>query len=139
MTIALFSQPIFIMILPYLFVAPSGSKGRGVYTSKNIPANTVIEISPVIVLTNKERSTIEQTRLYDYLFEWGRSHKQGAVGLGYVSLYNHSYDANCIYDMDYDGKLITIQTIRPVKKGSELCINYNATPDDTKKVWFDTK
>ncbi|RYE38654.1 MAG: SET domain-containing protein-lysine N-methyltransferase [Sphingobacteriales bacterium] len=127
------------MILPYLFVAPSGSKGRGVYTSKNIPANTVIEISPVIVLTNKERSTIEETKLYDYLFEWGRSYKQGALGLGYVSLYNHSYDANCIYDMDYDGMLMTIRTVKAVKKGAELCINYNATPDDTTKVWFDTR
>jgi SET domain-containing protein len=125
------------MILPYLFVAPSGNKGRGVYTSKNIPANTVIEISPVLVLTNKERKAVEQTKLYDYLFEWGRSHKQGAVGFGYVSLYNHSYDANCIYDMDYDGMLMTIRTIKAVKKGAELCINYNATPDDKKKVWFD--
>ena len=127
------------MILPYLFVAPSGNKGRGVYTSKNIPANTIIEVSPVIVLSPKERKTIEETRLFDYLFEWGVSNRQGALGLGYVSLYNHSYDANCDYDMDYDSLLMTIRTVKPIKKGSELCINYNAVPDDKTVVWFHKK
>ena len=125
------------MILPFLFVAPSGSKGRGVYTSKNIPAGTVIEISPVIVLSATERKTIEQTKLFDYIFEWGISRKQGAIGLGYVSLYNHSYDANCDYDMDYDSQLMTIRTVKAVKTGSELCVNYNASPADKTPVWFD--
>jgi uncharacterized protein len=125
------------MILPYLFVAPSGSKGRGVYTSKNIPADTVIEISPVIVLSPKERKTIEETKLFNYIFEWGDSHRQGAIGLGYISLYNHSYSANCDYDMDYDSLLMTIRTIKAVKKGAELCVNYNASPEDKTPVWFD--
>ncbi|MCE3283094.1 MAG: protein-lysine N-methyltransferase [Chitinophagaceae bacterium] len=126
------------MILPYLIVAPSGKKGRGVYTTKNIPAGTVIEISPVIVLSSTERLAIEETKLYNYIFEWGNSNKQGALGLGYVSLYNHSYEANCDYDMDFDNLLMTITTVKPVKKGSELCVNYNATPDDKTPVWFET-
>lgn len=125
------------MILPYLFVAPSGNKGRGVYSSKNIAAGTIIEISPVIVLSSKERKTIEQTKLYNYIFEWGISNRQGAIGLGYVSLYNHSYDANCDYDMDYDNLLMTIRTVKAVKKGTELCVNYNAAPADKTPVWFD--
>jgi uncharacterized protein len=124
------------MILPYLFVAPSGNRGRGVYTSKNIPAGTVIEISPVIVLSSRERMVVEETKLFDYIFEWGKSNKQGALGLGYVSLYNHSYDANCDYDMDYDNLLMTIRTVKAVKKGTELCVNYNAEPADKTKVWF---
>jgi SET domain-containing protein len=126
------------MILPQLFIAPTEHKGRGVYTSKNIPANTVIEISPVIALSPKERKAIEQTKLYNYIFEWGNSNRQAAIGLGYVSLYNHSYDANCEYDMDYENLLMTIKTVRPIKKGNELCINYNATPDDKTPIWFDT-
>jgi uncharacterized protein len=126
------------MILPDLFVAPSGKKGRGVYTSRNIPAGTVVEISPVIVLSATERQTIEETKLYDYIFEWGKSNKQGAIALGYVSLYNHSYDANCDYDMDFDNRLMTITTVKAIKKGSELCVNYNASPDDETPVWFET-
>lgn len=124
------------MILPYLFVAPAEKKGRGVYTSKNIAANTILEISPVIVLSPKERKTIEATKLFDYIFEWNENHKSGAIGLGYISLYNHSYDANCDYDMDYENMLMTIRTVKAVKKGSELCINYNAVPDDKTLVWF---
>jgi SET domain-containing protein len=127
------------MILPHLFVAPAGKKGRGVYTSKNIPAGTVIEISPVLVLSPKERKTIEETKLFDYIFEWGNNHKSGAIALGYVSLYNHSYDANCDYDMDYDNLLMTVRTVKPVKKGAELCVNYNAAPADKTPVWFHKK
>jgi uncharacterized protein len=125
------------MILPQLFIAPTDRKGRGVYTSKRIPANTIIEISPVIVLSPKERKAIEETKLYNYIFEWGNSNRQGAMGLGYISLYNHSYNANCEYDMDYENLIMTIKTVKPVKKGSELCINYNATPDDKTAIWFE--
>ncbi len=124
------------MILPFLFIAPTEAKGRGVFTSKNILANTIIEISPVLVFSAKERKIIEETKLFDYLFEWGNTHKQGALGLGYVSLYNHSYDANCDYDMDYENMLMTIRTVKAVKKGSELCVNYNADPSDKTPVWF---
>lgn len=127
------------MILPHLVIAPTKNKGRGVYTTKNIPENTIIEISPVIVLSPKERKTIEQTKLFDYIFEWGNTNKYGALGLGYISLYNHSYSANCDYDMDYDSMIMTIKTVKPVKKGSELCINYNADPDDKTLVWFHKK
>jgi uncharacterized protein len=127
------------MILPHLFVAPAGNKGRGVYTSKNIPAGTIIEISPVLVLSPKERKTIEETKLFDYIFEWGNNHKSGAIALGYVSLYNHSYDANCDYDMDYDNLLMTVRTVKTVKKGGELCVNYNAAPDNKTPVWFHKK
>lgn len=127
------------MILPYLFVAPTEKKGRGVYTGKNIPANTIIEISPVIVLTPKERKTIEETKLFDYIFEWNNNHRHGAIGLGYISLYNHSYAANCNYDMDYANLLMTIRTVKAIKKGEELCVNYNGWPDDATPVWFHKK
>src|ERR1043165_6654851 len=107
------------MILPYLTIAPSSKKGRGVYATKNIPANTVVEISPVIVLTNRERKIVEETKLYNYIFEWGNLKKQGCIALGYASLYNHDYDANCDYDMDFEQQLMTIRTVKNVKKGDE--------------------
>lgn len=124
------------MMLPFLFIAPSEKGGRGVFTSKNIAAGTVLEISPVIVLTAKERAAIEATKLYNYLFEWGKTRKMGALGMGYISMYNHDYQANCNYEMDFDAAIMTIRTVKPVKKGEELCINYNADPDDPTLVWF---
>lgn len=127
------------MIVPYLTIAASSKKGRGVFTTRNISANTIIEISPVIVLSSKERAAVEETKLYNYIFEWGTSKKKGCIALGYVSLYNHDYDANCEYDMDYENELITITTVKKIKKGEELFVNYNAHPNDKTKVWFNAK
>lgn len=125
------------MLLPCLTVAHSGKKGRGVFTTAALSAGTVIEISPVIELSIKDRKTIEDTKLHDYIFEWGSSHRKGCIALGYISLYNHSYASNCDYEMDFEHNLMTISTVKDVKAGEELSINYNASPDDTSKVWFD--
>ena len=127
------------MILPHLVIAPSGSRGRGVFATRNIPGNTIVEISPVIVLSKKEREAIEKTKLFSYIFEWGAKKTMGCLALGYVSLYNHEYTSNCNYDMDFEHNLITIRTLRKIKKGEELCVNYNADPNDKTKVWFHAK
>ncbi|MDE1191775.1 MAG: SET domain-containing protein [Arachidicoccus sp.] len=124
------------MILPSLTIAPAGQKGRGVFATKNIAKGTVIEISPVIVLSVKDRAIIEQSVLTNYIFEWGNSKRKAILALGYISMYNHSYDANCEYEMDYDEDIMTITTVKPVKKGEELCINYNGVPDKKDEVWF---
>jgi len=127
------------MLLPHLFVAPSPKGGRGVFTSKSIPANTVIEISPVLVFSSRESADIEKTMLYNYVFEWGNNLKKRALGMGYISLYNHDYSANCEYEMDFDNDIMKIYTVKPVKKGEELFINYNATADDATPLWFNAK
>jgi len=57
------------MILPSLFIASTEGMGRGVFTSEDIPKGTVIEISPVIVMTGGERKLLDQTLLHDYIFE----------------------------------------------------------------------
>jgi SET domain-containing protein len=41
--------------------------------------------------------------------------------------------------MDYENELISITVVKDVKKGDELFINYNASPDSQKPVWFDAK
>lgn len=126
------------MILPILEIKNSPKRGRGVFTKANIKQGMVIEISPVIVLTEKERKTIEKTLLFHYVFEWGTDKKKACLALGYISLYNHNYTANCEYEMDFKKRLMTIKTVRVIKKGEELFINYNADPNDKTKVWFDT-
>lgn len=125
------------MILPFLFIAPTKEKGRGVFTNQQIEANTIIEIAPVIVMSLEERKLLDQTLLHDYIFEWGNKKNQCCVALGYVSIYNHSYSSNCEYSMDFENNLITIRTVRFVKAGEELFINYNGDWNDRKKVWFD--
>ncbi|MFZ6024636.1 MAG: SET domain-containing protein [Bacteroidota bacterium] len=125
------------MILPILSIAPSPDRGRGVFTTADIEIGTIVEISPVLVLNPEERAKVEQTLLFDYIFEWGDDLKSACVALGYLSVYNHSYTANCIYEMDFEHELMQIRTVKPVKAGEELFINYNADPDDSKPIWFE--
>jgi uncharacterized protein len=127
------------MILPFLFVGPSAAGGRGMFTEVNIETDTVIEVSPVIVMDKNERKLLDQTLLHDYIFEWGGDSKQCCMALGYVPLYNHSYHSNCEYEMDFDNQLIRIRTVRFIKTGEELFINYNGNWNDGKPVWFDAK
>ena len=127
------------MILPFLFISDSFNKGRGVFTSENIVEGTTIEVSPVIVMSKKERLLLDQTLLHDYIFEWGNNKNQCCLALGYVSVYNHSYQSNCEYEMDYAEEMISIKTMRFIKSGEELYINYNGNWDDKKTLWFEAK
>ena len=128
------------MILPFLTIASSNNRGRGVYTTEHIAANTTIEIAPVIVVDANEREKLEQTLLYDYIFEWGEDGKMAAVALGYISIYNHSNRPNCSYDMDFENQTISIITLQDIKIGAELFINYMCPEGASEDpVWFEQK
>ena len=127
------------MILPILYIMETAHRGRGVFTTEAIPAGTTIEIAPVIVLNQTDRAVVDTTLLHDYIFEWGIDEQQAAVALGYVSIYNHSVEANCTYEMDFDHKTIQIQTKKEIAADEELCINYNGDGMADKPVWFDLK
>jgi SET domain-containing protein len=130
------------MILPYLIIAPSpkgGYGGKGVFTTKNFKKDTIIEISPVLVFDAAEKIQLEATKLYDYIFEWGIDRLEVVIGLGYLSIYNHSYCSNCEYEMDFDTQTMSIKTVRDIQKGEELFINYNGNVNDPQPVWFDVK
>ncbi|MCX6204062.1 MAG: SET domain-containing protein-lysine N-methyltransferase [Bacteroidetes bacterium] len=125
------------MILPFLTIAPSVNRGRGVFTTQAIASGTTIEIAPVLVFDPTQRLKLEETLLYDYIFEWGEDEKSAIIALGYVSIYNHAIKANCRYDMDYEFETITIITIKDIEAGEELFINYNADGVPDKPVWFE--
>ena len=127
------------MVFEGLYIDKSDGKGRGVFTKRSIPANTIIEISPVVVMSAEERILLDQTLLHDYIFEWGKDSKQCCMALGYVPVYNHSYASNCEYEMDFENEIIKVKTIRQIKAGEELFINYNGDWNNAKKIWFDVK
>ena len=111
--------------------------GRGVFTAEDIAAGTVIEVAPVIVMGKEARSFLDQTLLHDYIFEWGAGKQQCCMALGYVPVYNHSYQSNCEYEMDYDDATIAVKTVRDIRVGEELFINYNGDWNDATPVWFE--
>jgi SET domain-containing protein len=126
------------MILPFLTIASSKNRGRGVFTTEPILANTTIEIAPVIVVDASGREKLEQTLLYDYIFEWGEDSKMAAVALGYISIYNHSNQPNCAYEMDFENQTISITTLLDIEIGAELFINYMCPEGSSSDpVWFD--
>lgn len=123
------------MILPCLFTATTEQKGWGVFTHEPIAADTMVELSPVIVMSAEEKAKLDQTRLHDYIFYWEGDACCMAMGL--IPVYNHSYQSNCEYFQDYDNNTIYIKTVRDIQAGEELCINYNGDWDNEEPLWFD--
>lgn len=124
------------MVLSSLYIDQTAKMGRGVFTRTAIAADTVIEVSPVVVMSAEERKLLDQTRLHDYIFEWGEERDRCCMALGYVPVYNHASPSNCEYEMDYQAGTITVKTVHPVGAGEELFINYNGDWDDPRPVWF---
>ncbi len=122
-----------------LYVREVKGKGRGVFTREFIPAGTKIEESPVIVLSTKDTALADKTHLHNYIFLWGERKVKTCIALGYCSVYNHSYTPNCDYGMDFEKETMEIVTLRDIRKGEELCINYNGELDDKSPLWFKIK
>ena len=94
------------MLKPYLFIDKSSKMGRGVFTRERIPAGTVIEISPVIVMDKKDKEYLDKTLLHNYIFEWGKQKDKCCMALGLIPMYNHNYKSNCEYFMDFEDETI---------------------------------
>ncbi len=127
------------MIITGIEMRDTELKGRGMFALHDIARGTVLEVAPVIAMNEADRILLEQTALNNYIFEWGNDSKQCCMALGYVAIYNHSYESNCEYEMDFENNTITVKSIRDVSKGEELTINYNGDWNSHKKVWFEVK
>lgn len=116
------------MILPYT-IGISPSLGiRGMIASILIRKGAIIEACPVVLLPISKLQSIERTILGNYYFDW--SSKEISIVLGYGSLINHSYTPNAAYRWDFRGKKLVFYSLRDIKKGEEVLINYNGDPDD---------
>ncbi|TCN02895.1 hypothetical protein EV581_1301, partial [Bacillus sp. BK006] len=85
----------------------------------------------------EELEYLEKTTLSYYYFRWGEDSSEGAIALGYGSLFNHSYSPNCVYYYNEEGLTIEFYAITNIKKGDEIKINYNGDPYDYSPLWFD--
>ena len=120
-----------------LYIANLGIKGRGVFCRDSLSTGSIIEWAPVIVMPAADRKLLDKTLLHDYIFEWGENKDQCAMALGYIPIYNHSYNSNCEYFMNYDTETIYIKTMKPVAANEELTINYNGIFNDETEIWFE--
>nr|XP_018999781.1 uncharacterized protein I203_07667 [Kwoniella mangroviensis CBS 8507]OCF63242.1 hypothetical protein I203_07667 [Kwoniella mangroviensis CBS 8507] len=109
------------------------SRGRGVFAPTIIPAGTLIEESPVLVITQREweEGKMNDSVLGSYGFCW-RDGGMG-IGLGLASLFNHSSSPNVNFIRQFSNSTIKFITTKKIEKGEELCICYSA---DESKLWF---
>jgi len=120
-----------------LEVRETASRGRGVFALAAIPAGTLIETADVIYIPQNEIGVIERSILADYYFRWGQDGWEGALALGYGSIYNHSYTPNAHYVKHFERLTIDFIALRDIAPGEEIRTNYNGDPDSKKKVWFE--
>lgn len=119
-----------------LAVRATESKGRGVFALVRIPAGTLIETSDVVLIPEPDMEALEDSILGNYFFRWGEGDKQGALALGYGSLYNHSYNPNARYVKHFENLTIDFIALQDIAEGEEIKTNYNGDPTSRKGLWF---
>lgn len=120
-----------------LYIQEISPNYRGVFCSQLIKNGDLIETCPVIVIPKTQVSRVDKTVLYDYYFIWGEQSNEAALALGYGSLYNHSTNANAVYVVNFIDREIYFLAVKDIDANTEITVNYNGTPDDTAKVWFE--
>lgn len=137
------------MIIPIspargIYISKSKISGRGVFASRSFKAGECIEEAPVILLSESETKELEQKKINGknhilryYIFQWGKNKKQSVIALGFVSIYNHSFDSNAEYV--YNKTSISIIAVKDINIGEEIFTNYNGNKDNKQPLWFKTK
>lgn len=109
-------------------------KGRGVIAVMPILAGDVIERCPIVRLTQDDLNQIKVTTVNQYYFEWEH---EGALVLGFGSLYNHAYRPNARYEQDQASQTMIFYALRDIMPGEEITINYNFYLSDQSPLAFD--
>lgn len=106
------------------------TKGRGIFATQLIPAQTTIEISPVMLFSKAEYEEHGRHTIIDhYTFKWRDGRMALALGLG--SIFNHSSNPNVTYELDNAHACIRYTTTRVIQPDEELCIYYGHS------LWFE--
>ena len=114
-------------------ILASRGRGRGVFAREPIAPVTLIEAAPVIILPAADCPALDRTIIYDYYFHWDGDpdgEGRGALGLGLVTLCNHSSRPLARVDRNYARLTLDLIAIAEIEPGEEVTIDYNC------KLWF---
>lgn len=120
-----------------------GRGGRGVFAVRDIPAGTVIERAPVILIPCEQvygdtPMARRAARISWYVFDWKGCTKRNyvALALGYGSIYNHSPTPNARTEPE-PPDVLGFHAIRDIASGEEITINYNDGFAESRPLGFD--
>jgi uncharacterized protein len=111
-------------------------RGREVFARETIAAGTVIEAAPVIIISAAECRILDRTILYNYYFHWDGDpdgEGRGAVGLGLVSLCNHSSRPRARVGRNLIRRTLDLIAIADTEPGDEITIDYGC------ELWFEPR
>ena len=125
--------------------------GRGVFAKVDLPADTVVEVAPVLLLHRADGD--HAGSLARYVFEWDedRDETAYAMALGLGAMFNHSGTPSCRYLRADDDAVVArlagrpsthplddelapalvFVTSRPIAAGEELTIDYSGVGDES--------
>ena len=130
-------------LLEVKIIPPPSKKGKGVFAKKDIKSETLVIIGQVLLLSNQEYESLQDTILWNYVFEWDDPKYNGenpaAIPLSVGQFINHSYQPNLRYEYDYENLTIKYYAIRNIIESEELTVNYNGIIDDKSPVWFEVE
>ena len=117
-------------------VRTSPGRGRGVFVCEAIGPGDVIEAAPVIILPAGECPALDRTVIHDFYFHWDGDpdgEGRGALGLGLVTLCNHSTRPCARVDRNYAQHTLDLVATRSIAPGEEVTIDYGCT------LWFEPR
>jgi hypothetical protein len=100
--------------------------GHGIFTTEDIEKNTFVELAPVVIC---QPEAMKDPILSKYVILWN---EQVAMGLGWTMMYNHSDKNCCEFSCNHHDGLMAILTVRDVKAGEQLTVNYGPN-------WFSSR
>ena len=115
--------------------------GRGVYASRDIKKDEIIEKCPVIEVPKYDMSKLRESILVTYFFYFGKNKNRLVIALGFGSIYNHAYKPNARYKIRHTEKTIDFIALSNIKKDDEITVNYNnyPNPKDKSPLWFEVE
>ncbi len=111
-------------------VGDAGVKGRGVFAREDLKGGEAVEAAPTLVIARCDVQMIRSTFLVDYSF--GANDDLDLIGLGFVSLYNHSFEPNAFFVLLRH--VIFVRALRPIKAGEEVTFDYGWTDEEFANV-----
>jgi uncharacterized protein len=109
-----------------------------VFAKQDFTRGSILERTPIILISHEDWQLIEKTCLHHYAFGWGPDQDQAAIALGLGSLFNHSYEPNAFYLKNFKEQVIEFVALRDIRPRDEITVNYSGHPYGKQPMWFET-